>query len=347
MAAHRRRFGHAEGGQRLALGESQLQLHQIHARHFLGDGVLHLQPRVGFDEVERLLGRLPGYQELESAQAAVAAGGGQLAGRGRHAFPNRRRQRWRGGHLDDLLVAALKRAVPIAEAADAAVAIRRHLHFHMAGVGQELLHVDVRNAEGRLRLGLGAGEGFVDFVNVPNDAHAAPATTPGGFEQHRRACRQIGEEALGCLDIHRCREAGRHRHVVLLGQAPGLRFVAEQRERSRRGPHELQARRFARTGEGGVLAEEAVARVYGVAARLLPGPHHFGDVQVGRRASAGEGDGFIRLPHVQGAFVLFGVHGHRGNVQFRRGAGDADGDFAPVGDQQPHWQANLGVTKTA
>ena len=38
--------------ERLARGHAQLFLNEIDARHQLGDGVLHLDPRVDLDEVE-------------------------------------------------------------------------------------------------------------------------------------------------------------------------------------------------------------------------------------------------------------------------------------------------------
>src|SRR5690606_16442347 len=41
--------------------------------------------------------------------------------------------------LDDLLVAALQRAVPIAQMNGIALTVGQHLNFHVTGIGQELL----------------------------------------------------------------------------------------------------------------------------------------------------------------------------------------------------------------
>ena len=61
--------------ERRAAGEPQLRLHQVDARHFLGDGVLDLQARIGLDEAEEIRGRIVD-QELEGAEAAIVHGRG-------------------------------------------------------------------------------------------------------------------------------------------------------------------------------------------------------------------------------------------------------------------------------
>ena len=57
-------------------------------------------------------------------------------------------------------------------------------------------------------------------------------------------------------------------------------------------------------------------------------------VQVGRHATAFERHGEVGLARVQAGVVVFGEHRHRTDLQVGAGAGDADGDFAAVGDQQ-------------
>jgi hypothetical protein len=64
----------AEFIQRTALRKQDFCLHQIDARHFLGDCVLHLQPRIRLDEYEGLHPRLARcvQQKLERAKIGVA-----------------------------------------------------------------------------------------------------------------------------------------------------------------------------------------------------------------------------------------------------------------------------------
>ena len=87
-------------------------------------------------------------------------------------------------------------------------------------------------------------------------------------------------------------------------------------------------------GEVGVLGEEAVAGVNRLGAGRSGGVEDRGDIEValgrGRRADA------VRLvgqPHVQRVAVGLGIDRDRADAQLAAGGGDADGDLAPVGDQ--------------
>ncbi len=58
------------------------------------------------------------------------------------------------------------------------------------------------------------------------------------------------------------------------------------------------------------------------------------DVEVGAGAFAGKSDGLVGPLDMQRPGVVRRVGGDRDDPQFRRGARDADRDFAPVGDEQ-------------
>ena len=64
----------------------------------------------------------------------------------------------RGRFLDDLLVAALHRAVALAQMDDVAVVVGEHLELDVARPLEEFLHVDLVVAEGRARFGLRDGD---------------------------------------------------------------------------------------------------------------------------------------------------------------------------------------------
>ena len=88
------------------------------------------------------------------------------------------------------------------------------------------------------------------------------------------------------------------------------------------------------TGEFGVLCEKTIAGVNGIAALRLGNRDQLVHIQVSRYATALERHGAVGLPHVQGGNIVFGVDGDRADAQLTGCAGDANGDFAPVGDQQ-------------
>ena len=138
--------------QRRAGGDADLLAHQVDAGHRLGDRMLDLQAGVHLDEVELAVLE----QELHGAGAAIlelAHGrGGQLA----DPVALLGVEGGRGGLLQHLLVAALQRAVALAEMHAVAVAVAQHLDLDVARLAEVFLEIDRVVAEGGL--GLGAGQ---------------------------------------------------------------------------------------------------------------------------------------------------------------------------------------------
>ena len=87
-------------------------------------------------------------------------------------------------------------------------------------------------------------------------------------------------------------------------------------------------------GEAGVLGEEAVAGMDGVRAGDLAGGDQRRDVEIavagGRRADA---DALVGEAHMHGVGVGGGMDRDGGDAEFLGGAQDAQGDLAPVGDE--------------
>ena len=142
--------------ERVARGDLHLHDDEVDVGDLLGDGVLDLDARVHLDEdVAAVLAE----EELDGAGVDVAD----------RARRTRRRRRTccsrvagvevgRRRDLDDLLVAALERAVALVEVDDLAGAVGEHLHLDVPRVDHGLLEVERRVAEGRLGLALGGLE---------------------------------------------------------------------------------------------------------------------------------------------------------------------------------------------
>ena len=131
----------------------------------------------------------------------------------------------------------------------------------------------------------------------------------------------------------------------MLGQSPGPDLVAQQLERLGERPHKSDARLAATAGEGGVLREETVTRVDGIAS-VSPGhAHYLLGVEVGAWAGPGQGRGLVGPPHVQRASVVGRVHRDRRDLQLGRRPGDANRDLAAVGNQQFQRVSFRGVTR--
>ena len=79
----------AEVAKRRAGGDVQLNGHQVEPRYGLGDGMFHLQARVGLHENEAAV-RAPVHQELDGADSPVGRGRRDSRGGGEHRFPHGR-----------------------------------------------------------------------------------------------------------------------------------------------------------------------------------------------------------------------------------------------------------------
>ena len=133
----------------LAGRDQELLAHEIDAGDQLGHRMLDLDARVHLDEIEAAVL----VEELERAGAAIADAKARLDADLADLGALLRRDAGRGRFLDDLLVAALHRAVALAEVDRVALAVGEHLDFDVARVLEELLHVDLIVAERGLGFG--------------------------------------------------------------------------------------------------------------------------------------------------------------------------------------------------
>ena len=105
-------------------------------------------------------------------------------------------------------MAALKRAVALAERDDASVPVGEELDLYVAGPFEEALEEDAVVAERRLRLAPRRGDGLVELGRVADDPHAAAAATRHRLDEQREAdlLRRPGREhrnVLGACDLLR------------------------------------------------------------------------------------------------------------------------------------------------
>src|SRR3546814_13855501 len=114
-----------------------LLAHQIEPGDHLGDRMFDLKPGVHLDEVECAV--FP--QELDRPRAAIAHIGHRLGDDAAHPITLDAAQARRGGFLEHLLVAALERAVALAEMVRLSQAIAEDLEFDVSSgerrVGKE------------------------------------------------------------------------------------------------------------------------------------------------------------------------------------------------------------------
>ncbi len=166
------------------------------------------------------------------------------------------------------------------------------------------------------------------LTRLPHDSHAAPATTGRRLDQDRVVERR--RKAVWCdLDDRGRGHPGFERHPL------GGDLVAEQTDLvgSRADPHQSGVDH--RLCEVGVLGEEAVAGMDGVAAALERGADDCitAEIRLGRRRAT-DGDGDIDGLGVDAVAIAVGVDPDGGDAHRPRCAGDARHDLAAVGDHQ-------------
>ena len=115
--------------QGLALGDAQLPFHQVQAINDFGDRVLHLQAGVHFQEIKA---SVLGQHELDRAGTHVIHCARRRHRRRAHAGAQGLVHRRAGRLFQHFLVAPLYRAVALADVQHRAMAVAKHLYFHMA-----------------------------------------------------------------------------------------------------------------------------------------------------------------------------------------------------------------------
>ena len=289
----------------LALRDAELGLDEVDAVDHLGDCVLDLDAGVHLKEE----GAPILIQEFERASAHVANGAGEAHG----GLAQLGAQRWgegrRGALLDQLLVAALHRAIALAEGNGVAVRVGENLDLDVARVVEVALDVEGAVLEGGLGLAAGALEGGLDLVGASHDAQAAPAAAANGLERHgvaeliREATRVVG-------GFHRVERAGDDGHIGSHGLAARRHLAAHALHRLGRRADKGEASVDHGAGKGGILAQKAVAGVDGASARAAGRVEDALDVEVAFGGGGGaEQKGGVGVSDVGGVAVGLAIHG--------------------------------------
>ena len=165
----------------LARRNAQLLGDEVDPVDELRDRMLDLEARVHLEEIELTFA----VDEFHGSCIDVSN-----CSRGRHrclAHP-RARLRVDDGRrrlLDDLLVAALDRALALTEVDDVAMRVGKHLDLDVPRLLEIALEKDGVVAERSLRRALCSVECAAQFLLVASDAHADATATGARLDQHR------------------------------------------------------------------------------------------------------------------------------------------------------------------
>ena len=202
------------------------------------------------------------------------------------------------------------------------------------GLLEELLHVDDRIAERRLRFVARQRHGRQQRRFGVHDAHAAPAAAAGRLDDHRVADRARDLDDLLRIFGQRAFGTGHARHARLRHRVARADLVAHQPDRFGLRADEHEARTLDLLREVGVLGQEAVAGMDRLRVRHFRRGDDRGNVQVAlRRRRRADADGFIGERDVLGVAVGLRMHDDRLDAELAARALDAQRDFAAIGDQ--------------
>jgi hypothetical protein len=235
--------------------------------------------------------------------------------------------------LDQLLVAALDRALALAEVDDVAVGVAEQLHLNVARRRQVFLEVYRGIAERGFRFGARDEQRVGQLLAVAGNAHAAPATARCRLDDDRISdlvrdpdrVRLVGDGSVRSRD---------HRHTRLLHHVLGDGLVAHLLDGVLRRADPGNAARRHGLRELGVLGEESVAGMNRLRARDLGRGDDAIEVEVAFAGRIGaDAHRFVGEAHVQRIGVRLAVHGHGLDAHLVARAHDAKGDLAPVCDE--------------
>ncbi len=293
-------------------------------------GVLDLHAGVHLDE-EKLIVLVEKLERSRAPVADLAARvGAALADPGQRAHRNPRSRRL----LDDLLVTPLHRAVALEKIHGVLVRVGEHLDLDVTRRFEILFHVDGGIAErgsgfGARKAYRGKERGF-----GVHDTHSASATAAGSLDDHRILDRAGALDDLLGIRGQRTLGARNAGHAGLGHRHLGADLVAHEANRIRAGSNENETAFLDLFGEVRVFREKPVARMDGLGVGDFGSADNGGYVEVtlvrGRRADA---HGLIGKAHIFRLRIGLRMHDHCLDPQLPARALDAQGDLAPVRDQ--------------
>ena len=315
-------------GHRQPFGHANLFAHQIDAKDRLGHRMFHLKAGVHFDEIELAIL----IEEFDRARADVVDIGHRVGTDLTDPRAFLFGDRGAGGLFENLLVAALQRAVALAQMDRVALTIPKDLNLNVARGGEVFLDIDFVIAEVRLPLGPRGLEGFFHVFGGLGDFHALAAAACRGLDDDRIA--DLFAQALGVFE--RCDatiRAGHARHAELFHRVLGGDLVTHDADVFGGGADEGQTVVFNHLHKACVFRQETVAGVNRFGPGDLTGCDDRGDREVGLgRGGRADTDGFVGHAHMHRVAVGGGMHRDGLDAHLAGRADDAQRDLSPVGD---------------
>src|SRR5471032_3358584 len=257
--------------------DADLLTHNVDAGDFFGDGVFHLHPSVHLHAVHLALGE----QELHGTGVLVTHSLGrthrQVADVGA-LFRGQLRAR---GDLDQLLVAALNRAITLEQVHDVAKAVAEDLRFDVFRIDDALFQEHFRRTKGLGRFGNDPWECLFKIFSAVAATDTPAATTGGGLEHDRITDAVAFNQGFG--DVRNVALGpGSDRYARLDHAATGFSLVAHAADHFSRWTDKLDAALGADICQLSVFRQESVAGMQCITTGFHCQIYQFARIQVTR-----------------------------------------------------------------
>ena len=214
-----------------------------------------------------------------------------------------------------------------------ATRVAEHLELDVARRLDVLLDQDARIAESGLRLAPRGGERIVEIGVLVDPPHAAAAAAGHRLDQHGIAD-LIGLALEEGVRLLVAMIAGHHRHARLLHQGLGAILEAHGADRRRRRADEGDGGAQRGFREVGILGQEPVSGMNALRAGAAGDLDQALDVEIAfARRRRPDRIGLVAGANMQRLGVGLGIDRDGAHPQPLRGAGDAYGDLAAIGDE--------------
>ena len=217
---------------------------------------------------------------------------------------------------------------------DIAVVIGKYLHFDMAGIDQEFLHVKITVAECVFSFSFGRMKSLDDLFIITADTHTASAAAgdslddDGEFQfiRHSERLFFIGDKSIA---------AGGDRDSGGFHGIAGDRFIAESFHRFGSGTDKGDTVTAAGFSEIGIFRKETVSGMDRIDFTEIGDSKQTFDKQIafGRRRRS-DANRLIGEFYSQTFSIGSGINDHGTDIQFPARPDDPDGDLTAIGDHK-------------
>ena len=170
--------------QHLVIGYTDLFFYQIHAHHFFGDGMLHLQTGVHLQKIEIAV---LVHQKLDSSGSRIVHRPGGSHCLFPHLLAEFRSKERRRALLYNLLVATLDRTLAVKQMDYIAMIVTQNLKFYMMGFLHKFFQINRIIPERRHGLGTGGVICLHHFIFTVYQPHPFTAASHRSLQHDRIA----------------------------------------------------------------------------------------------------------------------------------------------------------------